>query len=154
MWDSQCQSWRLMFAMVPQSKDTPPTFYHVTWKQDQYGKWKTLSSPPYTALMKDLHQRDPMTVHIQLHSSDFAKLPLSGAIKWLIEFPPAWSWFLSWSPLSRHCSRAFQVSLLVGISFSHIYSDKRPSLVFGVSEHDQLDDARIISGVPDASPGL
>ena len=27
----------------------------------------------------------------------FAQLPLSGNVKWLIEFPPAWSWFLSWS---------------------------------------------------------
>ena len=35
MWDPQYNSWRLMFAMVPQSKSTPPTFYHVTWKCDQ-----------------------------------------------------------------------------------------------------------------------
>ena len=100
MWDPQFNSWRLMFATVPQSKDTPPTYYHVTWKKDQYGKWKTLSSPPHTALMKDLRLRNPMTetMHIQLHGSDFAKLPLSGGIKWLIEFPPEWSWFLSWAP--------------------------------------------------------
>ena len=32
MWDPQYQSWRLMFAMAPQSKNTTPTFYHVTWK--------------------------------------------------------------------------------------------------------------------------
>ena len=100
MWDPQYQSWRLMFAMVPLSKGTPPTFYHVTWKCDQYGKWKTLNSPPYTALFKDLRNRNPMTesMHIQLHGSDFAKLPLSAGIRWLIEFPPKWSWFLSWFP--------------------------------------------------------
>ena len=100
MWDNKFQSWRLVFAMVPQTKDTPPTFYHVTWKQDQYGKWKTMNTPPYSALFKDLRNRNPMTesMHIQLHGSDFAQLPLSGNMKWLIEFPPAWSWFLSWSP--------------------------------------------------------
>ena len=32
MWDPQYSSWRLMIAMVPQSKNTPPIFYHVTWK--------------------------------------------------------------------------------------------------------------------------
>ena len=79
-----------MIAMVPQSKNTPPTFYHVTWKADQYGKWKTLNSPPYTALFRDLRSRNPMTetLHIQLHGSDFAKLPLSAGLRWLIEFPP------------------------------------------------------------------
>ena len=43
-------------------------------------------------------------MHIQLHSSDFAYLPLDGNLKWLIEFPPAWSWFLSWCPgnVPRH----------------------------------------------------
>ena len=34
MWDPKYQSWRLMFAVVPQTKDTPPIFYQVTWKQD------------------------------------------------------------------------------------------------------------------------
>ena len=74
-----------MFAMVPQSKDTPPTFYHVTWKCDQYGKWKTLNTSPYMALFKDLRNCNPMTetMYIQLHSSDFAKLPLSAGIRWL-----------------------------------------------------------------------
>ena len=40
MWDPKYQSWRLMFAMVPQTKtkDTPPTLEYETWKQDQYGK--------------------------------------------------------------------------------------------------------------------
>ena len=87
-------------AMFPKTKDTPPTFYHVTWKQDQYGKWKTVNTPQYSALFKDLRNRNPMTesMHIQLHGSDFAQLPLSGNMKWLIEFPPAWSWFLSWAP--------------------------------------------------------
>ena len=102
MRENKYQSWHLMFAMVPQTKDTPPAFYHVTWKQDQYGKWKTLNTLPYTALFKDLRNRNrkPMTetMHIQLRGSDFAQLPLSGNMKWLIEFPPAWSWFLSWSP--------------------------------------------------------
>ena len=34
---------------------------------------KTLNTPPYTALMKDLRSRNPMTetMHIQLHGSDF-----------------------------------------------------------------------------------
>ena len=100
MWDPQYQSWRLMIAMIPQSKNTPPTFCHVTWKADQYNKWKTLNSPPYTALFKDLRSRNPMTetLHIQLHGSDFAKLPLSAGLRWLIEFPPEWAWFLSWAP--------------------------------------------------------
>ena len=100
MWDPQCQSWHLMIAMVPQSKNTPPIFYHVTWKADNYGKWRTLNSPPHTALFKDLRSRNPMseTLHIQLHGSDFAKLPLSAKLRWLIEFPPEWVWFLSWFP--------------------------------------------------------
>ena len=100
MWDPQYQSWRLTSAMVPQSKNTPPTFYHFTWKADQYGTWKNLNSPPYTALFKDLRNRNPMTetLHIQLHGSDFAKLPMSAGLRWLLEFPPEWSWFLSWSP--------------------------------------------------------
>ena len=100
MWDQQFQSWRLMIAMVPQSKNTPPIFYHVTWKVDNYGKWRTLSSPPHTALFRDLRSRNPMseTLHIQLHGSDFAKLPLSAGLRWLIEFPPEWAWFLSWFP--------------------------------------------------------
>ena len=90
MWDPQYNSWHLMFAMVPQSKSTPPTFDHITCKRDQYGKWKTLHYPPYMALFKDLRNRNPMTetTHIQLHSSDFAKLPLSAGIRLLIEFPP------------------------------------------------------------------
>ena len=33
-----------------------------------------------------------------LHGSDFAKLPLSAGLRWLIEFPPEWAWFLSWFP--------------------------------------------------------
>ena len=92
MWDPQFNSWRLMIAMVPQSKNTLPT-YHVRWKADQY-------SPPYTALFKDLRSRNPRTetLHIQLHGSDFANLPMSAGLRWLIEFPPEWSWFLSWSP--------------------------------------------------------
>ena len=45
MWGHKSQSWRLVFAMVPGSVDTPPTFYNVTWKKDQYGKWKTLNTP-------------------------------------------------------------------------------------------------------------
>ena len=96
MWDPQYNSWRLMFAMVPQSKDAPPTFYHVTWKCDQYSKWKTLNTPAYMALFKDLRNRNPMTetMRIQLHSSDFANLSLSAGIRWLIEFPPEWPWFL------------------------------------------------------------
>ena len=61
------------------------------------GKWKTMNTPPYSALFKNLRNRNPMTesMHIQLHGSEFAQLPLSGNMKWLIEFPPAWSWFLS-----------------------------------------------------------
>ena len=47
MWDQKFQSWRLVFAMVPGSLDTPPTFYNVTWKKDQYGKWKTMNTPLY-----------------------------------------------------------------------------------------------------------
>ena len=27
-----------------------------------------------------------------------AQLPLAGKLLWLIEFPPAWSWFLTWAP--------------------------------------------------------
>ena len=98
MWDPQYQSWHLMIAMVPQSKNTPPIFYHVTWKADNYGKWRTLNSPPHTALFRDLRSRNPMsdTLHIQLHGSDFAKLPLSAGLRWLIKFPPEWAWFLSW----------------------------------------------------------
>ena len=100
MWDPSYSSWRLMIAMVFQSKNTPPTFYHVTWKVDQNGKWKTLNSPPYTALFRDLRSRNPMpeTLHIQLHGSDFAKLPLSAGLRWLTEFPPEWAWFLPWFP--------------------------------------------------------
>ena len=80
MWDQKFQSWRLVFAMIPASKDTPPTFYNVTWKKDQYGKWKTMNMPLYSALFKDLRNRNPMTelMHIQLRSSDFAHLPLGG----------------------------------------------------------------------------
>ena len=35
---------------------------------------KTLNSPPYTALFRDLCSRNPMTetLHFQLHGSDFA----------------------------------------------------------------------------------
>ena len=107
MWDQKYQSWRLGFAMIPASKDTPPMFYNVTWKKDQYGKWKTVNTPQYTALFKDLRNRNPMTesMHIQLHSPDLAHLPLGGNIKWLIEFPPAWSWFLTWSPGAVSTSR-------------------------------------------------
>ena len=80
-----------------------------------------MNTPPYFALMKDLHNRNPMTetMHIQLHGSDSAQLPLSGGMKWLIEFPPAWSWFSSWSPGSvpgisrnRHLGRVHQHRLL------------------------------------------
>ena len=100
MWDHKYQSWRLVFAMIPASKDTPPTFDNVTWKKDQYGKWKILNTPQYSAFFKDLRIRsaNTETVHIQLRSSDFAHLPLNGEIKRLIEFPPSWLWFLSWSP--------------------------------------------------------
>ena len=94
MWGQKFQSWRLVFAMIPAAKDTPPTFCNVTWKKDQYGKWKTMNTPLYSALFKDLRNRNTTTesMHIQLHSSDFAHLPLGGNMKWLIEFPPAWSW--------------------------------------------------------------
>ena len=113
MWDPQFNSWRLMIALDPQSKNMPPTFHHVTWKADQHGKWKTLSSPPYTALFRDLRSRNPITetLHIQLHGSDFAKLPLSAGLRWLIEFPPEWSWFLSWAPgqVPEHSKHHFRV---------------------------------------------
>ena len=74
--------------------------------------------------MKDLRQRNPMTetMHIQLHGSDFAQLPLSGGMKWLIELPPAWSWFLSWSPgsvpehLEDHSSWASRSRASTGVS--------------------------------------
>ena len=129
MWDQKLQSWRLVFAVLPGSGDTPPTFYNVTWKKYEDGKWRTMSlnTPLYTSLFKDLRARKPRTesLHIQLHSSDFAYLSL-GKLKWLIEFPPAWRWFLSWIPgicpgiLFTHHSQDIELVHLQPLVDSHL----------------------------------
>ena len=47
-----------------------------------------------------LRTRKPHTesTHTQLHGTDLAHLPFAGNLKWIIEFPPAWEWFVTWAP--------------------------------------------------------
>ena len=52
MWDAMFNSWRLVFAFLPASRSTPPTFFNVTWKQNQDGKWRTMSTPTWQNLFK------------------------------------------------------------------------------------------------------
>ena len=37
MWDPKHQSWRLVFAFLPGSRTSPPTFFKTTWKINQQG---------------------------------------------------------------------------------------------------------------------
>ena len=118
-------------------------------------QWKTMNAPHFSALFKDLRNRIAMTesMHIQLHSSDFAHLPLSGDVKWLIEFPSAWSWFLSWSPgiVPEHLKDPSMTYL--GISIPCFSSRKWTSLVIRVIKYGQCTSTRILIGVPDAFIG-
>ena len=59
-----------------------------------------MNTPRWQDLFKDLRRRKPDTerMHIQVHGTDLAHLPFAGKLKWLIELPIAWSWFLTWSP--------------------------------------------------------
>ena len=72
MWDPKYYSWRLVFAFLPAFQDTPPTFFNITKKQNQEGKWRTMNTPGWQALFRDLHMRKPNTesIHIQLHGTD------------------------------------------------------------------------------------
>ena len=100
MWGPKYHSWRLVFAFLPPSRSTPPTFFNVTWKQNQDGKWRTMNTPKWQDFFKDLRMRKPDTemMRIQLHGTDLAHLPFAGKLKWLIEFLPQWQWFLTWAP--------------------------------------------------------
>ena len=73
---------------------------------NQEGKWRTVNTPRWQALFKDLRMRKSHTesMHIQLHGTDLAHLPFAGKLKWLVEFPPACLCLLLVSPL---CSSAF-----------------------------------------------
>ena len=59
-----------------------------------------MNTPKWQDFCKDLRVRKPHTesMHIQLRGTDLAHLPFAGKIKWMIEFPPAWKWFVAWSP--------------------------------------------------------
>ena len=87
-------------AFLPGSRTSPPAFSNATWKLNQHGVWRTLNTPRSQDLLKDLRLRRPDTGtnHIQIHATDLAQLPFAGKLKWLIEFPPAWRWFLTWAP--------------------------------------------------------
>ena len=45
-----------------------------------------------------MRKPDMETMHIRIHGTDLAHLPFAGKLKWLIEFPRAWRWFLTWAP--------------------------------------------------------
>ena len=64
MWDPKVRSWRLVFACLPGFRDTPLTFFNVTWKQNDQAKWRTLNSP--TVLFKDLRSRKPHTESVRI----------------------------------------------------------------------------------------
>ena len=44
LWDARLSSWHLVFAFLPASGSTPPTFFNITWKQMQDGKC-TMNTP-------------------------------------------------------------------------------------------------------------
>ena len=69
-----------------QPRPTPPTFSNVTWKQKQDGKSRTVNTPKWQDLFKDLSIRKLNTesMHIKLHGTDLAHLPFAGKIKWMI----------------------------------------------------------------------
>ena len=100
MWGPKRNSWRLVFAFLPRSRTSPPTFFNVTWKMSAPGVWRTMNTPRRQDLFKDLRMREPdtETMRIQIRGADLAHLPFAGKLKWLIELPTAWIWFLTWSP--------------------------------------------------------
>ena len=63
----------------------------MTWRQTNDG-WKCANMPKWDALARDLRNRNPNTetMHTQIHNMDLQHPPLSGPLKWLIEFPPEW----------------------------------------------------------------
>ena len=90
MWDPNHQSWRLVFLCCLQCAQALLLS----------SMWRTLKTPKWQDFFKDLRMRKPdtETMHIQIHATDLAELPFAGELKWLIEGPPAWRWFLTWAP--------------------------------------------------------
>ena len=82
MWDPKHQSWRLVFAFLPESCASPPMFFSLTWKKAQQDVWRTLNTPRWQ-LFKDLRMRKPdtETMHIQMHGTDLVQLRFSGKLK-------------------------------------------------------------------------
>ena len=40
MWDPKHNSWKLVFAFLPGSRASPPTFFNVTWEMNAPGVWQ------------------------------------------------------------------------------------------------------------------
>ena len=99
VWDDQHRSWRLPFAFLPASSISPPVFFSLTWRKTEQG-WKTSATPPYANLIRDVRNRRPdnEVLHIQIHASDLAMVPLHTRLIWLIPFPTEWSWLPTWRP--------------------------------------------------------
>ena len=83
MCDPKFHSWRLVFAFLPVSENTPQTFFNITWKMNQDGKWRAVNASGWQALFRDLRVRktNALSTRIQLHGTDLAHLPFAAKIK-------------------------------------------------------------------------